>query len=113
MRVRASATALLAVTTLAVVGVCPTASATAPGRNGKIAFRRYLDPDRTVSALFTANPDGSAAHQITHPGKGVLDVEPDWSPNGTKIVFQRIDQNTKVAVVCIAAQMSESVRMST
>jgi hypothetical protein len=70
--------------------VVSVASGTAPGRDGKLAFRRYLDADHTWSALFTANPDGSAVRQITHPPKRVLDVEPDWSPNGKQIVFQRV-----------------------
>src|SRR5438034_6315276 len=64
--------------------------ATAPGRNGKLAFRRYLDTDHTWSALFTANPDGTATRQVTHPSRRVLDIEPDWSPNGKQIVFQRV-----------------------
>jgi Tol biopolymer transport system component len=94
MRLRGCATALIAVGILGVVGLgSPPALATAPGANGKIAFRRYLDPEHTTSALFTANSDGSAVRQITHPAKGVLDVEPDWSPNGKKIVFQRGDAN--------------------
>lgn len=73
--------------------VSGSAWATPPGKNGKIAFRRYLDPEHSSSALFTANPDGSMTRQITHPPEGVLDIEPDWSPNGMKIVFQRIDRN--------------------
>jgi TolB protein len=90
MRLRTVAIGLVVAGLSAVVG---TASATAPGTNGKIAFRRYLDPEHTISALFTANSDGSAVRQITHPGKGVLDIKPDWSPNGRRIVFQRSDAN--------------------
>jgi TolB protein len=66
------------------------ASATAPGHNGKLVFRRYLDADHTWSVLFTANPDGSGVRQITHPPRRVLDIVPNWSPRGTKIVFQRV-----------------------
>ena len=63
---------------------------TAPGRSGKLAFRRYLDKDHTWSALFTANPDGAGVRQITRPARRVLDIEPDWSPNGKQLVFQRV-----------------------
>jgi TolB protein len=69
------------------------ASATPPGQNGKLAFRRWFNPQHSWGAVFTANPDGSAVRQITHPRRLVADVEPDWSPDGTKILFQRIDVN--------------------
>lgn len=76
---------------LVLLGVAAgVASATAPGKNGELAFRRYLDANHTQSALFTANPDGSGLRQLTHPAKRVLDIEPDWSPNGKQIVFQRV-----------------------
>jgi TolB protein len=66
------------------------AQGTAPGHNGKLVFRRYLDADHTWSALFTGNTDASAIRQITSPKRRVLDIVPNWSPNGKQIVFQRI-----------------------
>jgi TolB protein len=80
--------------TLAVVGVLGTlaaasvAWATAPGENGKLVFRRYLDERRTTGALFTSNADGTGVRQITGPGKTGLDNEPDWSPDGRRIVYE-------------------------
>jgi Tol biopolymer transport system component len=64
-------------------------------RNGQIVFRRWFDPDQTKGALFTMNPDGSHIRQITHPPKGWRDESPVWSPNGTKVAFerQRIDES--------------------
>jgi Tol biopolymer transport system component len=64
-------------------------------RNGQIVFRRWFDPDQTKGALFTMNPDGSHVRQITHPPKGWRDESPVWSPNGTKVAFerQRIDES--------------------
>jgi Tol biopolymer transport system component len=66
-----------------------------PTRNGQIVFRRWFDPDQTKGALFTMNPDGSHVRQITHPPKGWRDESPVWSPNGTKVAFerQRIDES--------------------
>ena len=78
---------------LGLLCVTAAASATPPGKNGKLAFRRWFNPQHTWGAVFTADPDGSAVRQITHPRKFAADVEPDWSPNGTRIVFQRIDVN--------------------
>src|SRR5215207_6015980 len=66
-----------------------------PTRNGQIVFRRWFDPDHRKGALFTMNPDGSHVRQITHPPKGWRDESPVWSPNGTKVAFerQRIDES--------------------
>jgi TolB protein len=57
--------------------------------NGQIVFRRYLDPDQTKEAIFTINPDGSHIRQIAPPPKGWHDEQPAWSPDGTKVAFQR------------------------
>lgn len=74
--------------------VTGTAVATPPGKNGKIVFRRYLNVDHSSGALFVVNPDGSGVVQLTHPPAGrVLDNEPDWSPDGSQVVFQRADSN--------------------
>ena len=90
--IRAIVVGLLAL--VGVAGAVATADATTPGANGKIAFRRYFDQDHSSGALFTANPDGSDVQQITHPAAGpVLDNEPDWSPDGKQVVFQRNDGN--------------------
>ena len=79
---------LLALVVLALAGAA-LAGATSPGKNGRIVFRRYLDPARTTSAIFTANPDGTNERQITHPPAGVDDREADWSPSGAEIAFER------------------------
>lgn len=83
---------ILAVTAFSLLTTA-SALATAPGQNGKLAFRRTFNPQHTWGALFTANPDGSAVHRITRPRRFVADIEPDWSRDGTRIVFQRIDVN--------------------
>jgi dipeptidyl aminopeptidase/acylaminoacyl peptidase len=56
---------------------------------GLIAFRRYLDLEGTKSAIFTMYPNGSHIRQITHPAEGFSDDSPAWSPDGTKVAFNR------------------------
>jgi Tol biopolymer transport system component len=63
--------------------------ATAPGKNGRIAFRRWFDKDQTWGAIFTINPDGTGERQVTHPSRGTRDEQPDWSPDGSLLVFTR------------------------
>jgi TolB protein len=65
------------------------AEATYAGQNGRIAFRRFLDLDQTTGAVFTTRPDGTHEFQVTHPAPGFVDRNPDVSPDGRRIVFQR------------------------
>jgi TolB protein len=72
------------------VGTVPSpAEATFPDHNGRIAFRRFLNEERTWGALFTIRPNGKGGHQVTFPARGFVDRDPDYSPDGRKIVFQR------------------------
>jgi Tol biopolymer transport system component len=61
---------------------------------GRIAFRRYLDDAHTQGALFTINPDGTDEKQISDPPPGTIDDQPDWSPDGRRIAFQRCTDGT-------------------
>lgn len=65
------------------------AQATFPGDNGSIAFRRFLNVERTWGAIFTIRPDGRGERQVTNPPFGYVDRDPDVSPDGRKIAFQR------------------------
>src|SRR5215510_5521033 len=75
--------------TATLIGSATLAQATPPGKNGRIVFRRFLDIAKTRSALFTVSPDGTKVKQLTRPAPHVIDVEPDWSPNGARIAFER------------------------
>jgi len=85
--------AVIGLALVSVAVLAGEAPATPPGANGRLAFRRLFNVQHTWGALFTANPDGSDVRQITHPRRLVSDIEPDWSPDGRKIVFQRSDVN--------------------
>jgi len=60
-----------------------------PAPAGRIAFRRYLDASGTSGALFTSAVDGSAERQVTDPPAAAVDDYPDWSPDGTRLLFTR------------------------
>ena len=91
------ALALLGVLSAVDAGVATrSAHATVPGNNGKIAFRRYFDDGHTWGAIFVSNADGTGAQQITHPERGVLDDQPDWSPGGSLLVFYRCSSTAPV-----------------
>ncbi|MBS7622383.1 PD40 domain-containing protein [Candidatus Bathyarchaeota archaeon] len=59
------------------------AEATVPGANGKIVFAS--DRSGAGFEIFVMNPDGSAVTQLTTNTAG--DLEPSWSPDGSKIAF--------------------------
>ncbi len=64
-------------------------TATSPGKNGGIAFRRWLDSSQSTGAVFTVGANGKGAQQVTRPATGLEDGSPDWSPDGSLLVFQR------------------------
>jgi TolB protein len=82
----------------AVVGVCLTvlatlvvalpAEATAPGDNGRIAFRRFVAPDN-VPTIFTIRPDGTGERRVATPPPGAGDDFPDYAPDGSFVAWRR------------------------
>ena len=83
--------AVAALAGLSAVAVAASASATAPGMDGRIAYAvpvtRMHHP--TTVAIAAVNADGTGARRLTHPRDGVLDERPDWSPDGSKVAFER------------------------
>ena len=82
--------ALFGLAAVAVVNASPSKSTTS---NGRIAWKGFVHPgDLGTSAIYAANPDGSDRVQLTHPPDGIEDDLPDWSPDGSRLVFQRLYQ---------------------
>jgi Tol biopolymer transport system component len=92
--------ALAALIGLTLVPVA-TAAATPPGKNGPIAFRRYLGPDRTKGTIFVIAPDGTGERQLTLPPDGYSDDYPDVAPDGSFVAFQRCKDSCGVYTVRI------------
>jgi TolB protein len=92
-------TGLALAAVLLVGAAADTAQATAPGRNGSIAFRRFLDQERTQGAIFTIKPDGSGDRQVTAPPAGATDDFPDFAADGRLIAFHRCGDFCRIFTV--------------
>ena len=77
--------AMLLVSGVGLVGAAP-AGATAPGTNGRIAYSRFAG---NHAHIVSANPDGTGVVKLTSGPAGTYDFNPDWSPDGTRIAFER------------------------
>jgi Tol biopolymer transport system component len=80
--------AIAAALAAAFAALAATAQAAVPGTNGSIVFMRFAGTheDDHTAQLFVRTPAG-AERQITHVAGGAFD--PDWSPDGSRIVFER------------------------
>jgi TolB protein len=85
--------ALMGAIVMLLAGTLGQAHATVRGKNGRIAYRRYLNQAQTRGAIFTIRRNGTGVRQLTHPRRRVVTDEPDWSPNGRWIVYHVETQN--------------------
>ena len=79
------------VAAVAAGGVAALAQATVPGKNGQIVYRHF-------KSLFVVNADGTGERKLTTPGRRE-DSQPDWSPDGSRIAFQRCTNDCNVWTV--------------
>jgi hypothetical protein len=84
--------AIAASLAIAALLVTP-APATTPGKNGQIAFTRYaqgvVGGSGSHGSIFTIGVDEKGERRVTRAPVGASDVQPDWSPDGSRIVFVR------------------------
>lgn len=88
-------------------------SARAEWVNGRIAF----SSDRSgVFAIWTINPDGAGATQVTYHDASIQDWWPVWSPDGRRIAFTRYfgkpGTGTSTAIYIMNADGSGLQRLS-
>jgi TolB protein len=78
-----------AVAATVVCTLAAASSATPPGKNGLIAFTRYADANRSSGSIYVINANGKGERRVTRAPAGARDTQPDWSPDGSRIVFER------------------------
>ena len=69
---------------VATLGLPGAANAAFPGQNGKIAFS-------SANQIWTMQPDGSGRTPLTSPPANFQDFSPRWSPDGSRLAFERRD----------------------
>jgi Tol biopolymer transport system component len=88
----------------------PAARATYPGKRGPIVFERLLNPkDESTTQLFALAPTTGRVRQLTHFQGGAFD--PDYSPNGKQIAFDRRFQAGPDAAFTIGFDGSNPTRI--
>lgn len=80
------ATALTCLLTMTLLPASSSGHSHSP--NGRIAWSR-LAGDFGPGQIVTANPDGSDLRVLTQAPEGASDLDPRWSPDGTRILFSR------------------------
>ena len=83
----------------AIATAAAAALATTPGTNGPIAFRGFTGPDQTGASVFTMNADGSGVRRVSRPPRGAGDEQPDWSPDGTRLLYNRCSEEAVCRVM--------------
>lgn len=93
----ATLAAIAAIACTTIVGpLAAPGQTTSTGSNGRIAWKGFLHPDFSTSAVFSAEPGGTDVRQLSFPADGVTDDRPDWSPDGSSILFERDMPDTDV-----------------
>src|SRR5215467_4143095 len=81
---RMFAVAVAGMAVVGLVGIGGPAQAAFPGVNGRIVFDTAFSHRPQI---FTIRPDGAGLRQLTHVARGHAAGSPEFSPDGTRIVF--------------------------
>ncbi len=102
---------VFALVALAAAAMLPgTAGAAWPGTNSKLAFSSARNGFPADNDLYTMNADGTTQTRITSLSQDELN--PHWSPDGTKLAFERT-AGTKGDIYSANADGSNQVQLTT
>jgi TolB protein len=101
MAKRLALLSLLAGLLVAVPGPHDAARAAVPGKNGRIAFMRYTGAAPLEEVFMVSPASGLTANLSNDPATS--DTAPSWSPDGTRVAFQRSGPDDGIWVLEVAA----------
>jgi Tol biopolymer transport system component len=93
----------------ALAAMAPVASASFPGKDGRIAYVRMSDGtsiDRS-DGIFTVAPNGTGARRLTNGA----DYDPAWSPDGQWVAFLRGEPTGRGAIYRVRADGKQMRRL--
>ena len=108
MRRLAALVGVAAITTLGVLVIGGPAHATFPARNGLIAF---AGDKGSGAEIYTMKADGTGLRRLTHLHGNAS--TPDWSPDGTRIVFYLEGDRTRSGIYIMSADGSDLHQVTT
>jgi Tol biopolymer transport system component len=98
-RAVAALLALAVAASLAAAGLtitAPQATAAGPPATGRIAFWDFV-----TNQIYAVNPDGTGLAQLTHEPQGTSAQGPAWSPDGSRILFARVNLSKGIGRIWI------------
>lgn len=87
---------------LAVGGAAiASAPAAAHGKSNFVVWSRFVDLDFSAARIVLTHSPGGKVRELTHSSNGVVDVDPEVSPDGRLVAFERdlADGTSQIGVV--------------
>jgi TolB protein len=81
--------AVLVACAVVLLTVSEKAEAAFPGENGRIAFSAKESTADAQYQIYTIKPDGTGEKQLTNTSSRYFNIDPVFSPDGTKIAWNR------------------------